>query len=225
MNFLVTGLPLLLCFGVCLPQPAGADALTSGQVIQRCEKAYGALQTYQVTVNVTTTSTIMKGNPHVSQTSARIMFARPNKIRAAGVTMFGSQFAYVSNGAATYQKFVGAWEKAKSPEMAIAGATGLSQDAATTIPALLLHTRWGYPFSKATQFRPGVRQASEQGHACYRVTATTPTGSDTCWIDRKTFLLRRFVEDATALINFDERFSGETINEPLPARAFAVPSK
>ena len=202
---------------------AQAAPLTPPQIVQRCQAAYDALQTYQGTTTVTT---LGNGGRQTYHTSAQIVFARPGKIRAWGDAMFGGQFAYVSDGTTTMQKMGGTWQSAKDAETAIAGATGVAQNAATTLPALLLHTRWGDPFPRGLAFQ-AVRQEAIGGHPCYRVSGTSAMGSDTYWIDTKTFLLRRLVSDFAGggfQLHHDETFSGERLNAPIPATTFALPA-
>ena len=215
----------LVSAAICLfiLHPTQAAALTPPQIVQRCQRAYSALRSYQGNTTVTTLGNDGKRTYH---TSAHILFARPNKIRAAGADMMGGQFAYVSNGAATYQNIGGHWSRSQNAEMAIAGATGIGQNAATTVPALLLHTRWGAPFSRALKFAPTVGREAIGGTPCYRVTATSPMGTETFWIDSRTFLMKRFVNTFSGgnfHLHQDERFSGERLNAPIPSSSFALP--
>ncbi len=220
---LIGGAACLLAVG-----PARAGGLTGPQVLARCQRAYDGLRSYQGLSQVTTNSTFGGGAPHSYHSSARIAFVRPGKIRAAGTNMFGQPYAYVSDGRTTAQRQFGGWSRSQSAEMAIAAMTGTAQSAATTIPALLLHTRWGDPFSRGQAVAPGVGQETVGGHPCYRVRVTGPLPA-TFWVDRKTFLLDKM---ATRLslgtgkggMQNVQTFSGVRVNAPIPASAFVPPA-
>ena len=215
-------LSLAACGGLAVA-PAHAEGLTPAQVMQRCQQAYDGLHTYQVTVTVdTTTGANASRNYH---TTADIKFERPGKIQASGTSMMGGHYGYLSDGTSTIQNISGNRSKAESAEMAIAGATGIAMSAATTIPALLLHTQWGYPFSSRETYSPKVATDTVGGHPCYRVSGSNGFEDMICWVDKKTFLLRRYATTAAALhMHKDEVFSGERINAALPDGTFQMPA-
>lgn len=224
--------------------PVPGKTLTAAQIAARCQDAYGALQTYQGITDVSSQSmTIADGKVSKYHTSATIQFVRPGKIRADGTDMSGRPFAYMSDGAATVeQNNLGFWKKVASAEAAIASATGIAQSAGTTVPALLLHTNWGNPFTSG--YDPEVREDEIDGHPCYvvtssRVSATHPQKA-AFWVDEKTFLLRRYMSDASGTAfsvriggvtheipaiksHNDERFTNERLNEAIPDSAFTLP--
>lgn len=162
---------------------------TPDQIIQRSEQAYAALQSYQGTATVD--GRFSEGGATTeTHTSADIAFARPAKIRVAGTAMNGKPYVYVSNGTDTFDMFAGPWQREGSIEGAIGGATGISAFAGTTIPALLLHTNWGYPFSPPAK-SPGptfgpVTQERVGGILCYRFTDTQNEETQTMQYDAKT---------------------------------------
>ena len=231
--------------GHVLAQAPG-KALTAAQITDRCRAAYGALKSYQGTTTVTSHSTASTNpTPGEYRASATIQFVRPGKIRAEGKDMSGYPYAYVSDGTATaYQANAnkGAWKALPNTTMAIASVTGIAENAATTVPALLLGAGWGNPFTSGIASE--IREDAVDGHPCYVVTSSLakPTASmaQTFWIDEKTFLLRRLVSDAdTSAVSFtiagkkhdvpaakshdDQRFTGERPNESIPDSVFAVP--
>lgn len=213
------------------PAQDQAAPVTPAQVVQRSEQAYAALKSYQGKTTVITTGTV-NGAAEEYHTSAEIKFVRPDKLWAEGTDMSGNPFAYVSTGAATYLKTNGAgWHKVENSEMAIASVTGTAMSAGTTIPAALLHTNWGYPYPATPSFGPAMAPEDVDGHACYHLTATDPTGVRDFWIDRTTFLLRRLVEDSSNTVSGksislhqDQRFTNEKLDVALPDSVFASPT-
>lgn len=164
----------------------------------------------------------------------------------------------------------GPWKKAtglnnaNGAEMAIARVTGIAMNAATTVPALLLDTEpgstyggWGVPMELGKGFTSAggdpanpftklvhleVKEDTLQGHPCYVLAARSQTlsGSESLWIDKQTFLLRRLVSDTdTAAQTFtvggiahavpamkvheEQNFSNERVNETIPGSTFALP--
>lgn len=200
------------------------------EVVARCKKAYDALQSYQGFTEVHTTGT-MNGKTSQYDTLANIWFVRPGKIQAHGITMSGTPFTYVSDGTATYEKILGnTWNKVGSPEMAIASVTGIAMNAATTIPAALLHTNWGNPFPADAELSLTMPQEEVDGHACFHLTAARASGTSDYWIDAKTFLFRRIVTDSSGKgavnpvrLQQDQRFTHEKLDAPIDARVFALP--
>ena len=228
--------------GHVLQQTPG-EALTPAQIIAHSRQAYGALRSYQGTTSATGQSVTADGKTGTFHTSANILFARPGKIRAEGKDSGGNPFAYVSDGVTTAEQIASkrVWKKAENAEMAIAGATGIAQDAATTVPALLLGTNWGDPF--VPEYGSEVREDSVDGHPCYVVTNSLGTATNALtgyfWIDEKTFLLRRYVQDSDSQefeipgqshvvpamkLHNDERFTKERLNEDIPDSTFTVPA-
>ena len=233
--------------GHLLAQDPG-KTLSAAQIAARSREAYAALESYQVTTKVTSQA-VMGDDPtvHEYHTTAAIQFVRPGKLRADGTDMSGNPFALVSDGVATAQTQIGdtrAWRKADSAEMAIASVTGTAQSAATTIPAVLLGTNWANPLPKGRQFDAEVREDPLDGQACYVLTATTGgatnAGTQSLWIDEKTFLLRRSLSDNATVVQVppivgpahsvavkshdDERFTNERLNEAIPESTFTVPA-
>lgn len=208
-------------------------ALTPAQIIQRSEQAYNSLKSYQGTVTTDSVYTPAQGSATPQQASAKISFSRPGNIRVDGKAMGGMSYAFVSNGAETCSQIGGNWKRAESAEMAVAGATGISLGAAATVPALLLHLNWGYPFIPSAKmsdqaFGP-VTKERVGGTLCYRFTDTRGgrmPSTETFWFDSKTFLLTRMIEDTkltTARMRSDQHITTTQINTPIPASTFALP--
>jgi outer membrane lipoprotein-sorting protein len=176
---------------LCISAPALA-APSASDILAQASQAYDALPNYQCHVDCQATS----ASGAFYHTTADIAFLRPGMIRAQGVDMFGHPYAYVSDGTNTWQYQAGAWTLAKSAELAVATVTGTTENAATTIPAALLHLDWGYPFSPELQVKPTVTSENVHGHACYRVIITAPF-KEAYWIDKKTYLLDQLATNIT----------------------------
>ena len=222
--------------------------LTAQQIATRSQDAYAALSSYQGTTTVVTMNSAINGAPSEYHTSANVLFARPGRIRAVGTDMGGFPFTYVSNGTATVEQVNATgktWKTVASAEMALGSVTGIALSAATTVPALLLGTRWGTPLTLGTTPEAEVREDGVDGHSCYVLTSHRMTGKNTMtesvWIDEKTFLLRRLVSDsdnsARAITiggtqhiipaiksHVDERFTDEHVNGAIPESTFTVPA-
>jgi outer membrane lipoprotein-sorting protein len=225
---------------------SAAPDLTAAQVIARSRQAYRSLKSYRGASRVVTHSTIT-GARATYNTRATVEFVRPGKLRVEGTMMAGGEpFAFVSDGATTWQTALGkpgVWERAQSTEMAIAAFNGVSQNAATTIPAMLVEARWGDLYGTLRPRRM-VREKLN-GRAAYRIEAAGPTGPATLWIDRKTSLLckvRRRHDlarmsglaaqaagaaaqalPASGALNVTETFTGVRTNVSIPAARFVRP--
>ena len=167
---------------------ARAD-LTAPNIIEHCRQAYKALKSYHGTTRVLTKHS-SGGVDGSYSTMATVQFVRPGKIRVDGTLMSSGRFAFVSDGSHTWETSIGnveKWESAESTEMAIAAFTGVSQSAATTIPAILVQATWGNPFLAIGA--PKVTNETINGRPAHRIDGKSPTGQVTMWIDQKTFLL------------------------------------
>ncbi len=251
--------PLLLYVpkpGHVLQQVPG-KTLTAAQIAERCRQTYANLKTYQGTSTVNAHS-IIGGTPYDFQSSASVQFVRPGKISAQGTDTSGHPFGYVSDGVTTEQTYptvvnwghswqkVSGDEKTSSTEAAIAGATGIAQWAATTVPALLIGTTWGVvlPLNSGGVLDREVREDAVEGQKCYVLAAhsveTDKTMATSLWIDEKTFLVRRYVFEGdgtnpavviggrsipatTIKSRSDQRFTNERLNQPIPDSTFALP--
>ncbi len=231
---------------VSVSQQTADKGLTPAQVAERCRSAYKKLHSYEVTATVDSsslTSTDLK--PFRTHTSATILFVRPAKIHVEGKDITGDAFAYISDGIGTEARFGGdrRWKTEKDPETAIGSATGVAANAATTIPALLLGTKWGDPLrADAVSSNPKMRKETVEGRLYYVLTMHAPLSAVTqsLWIDEKTFLLRRAVEDyeveehtvtiAGKTTNFptmkshdEQNLTNERLNLPIPDSTFTLP--
>ena len=231
-----------------LPVYVPGKTPTAQQVVRRCQRAYDALKTYQISVSVTTRGRVGPAQLSIiSHTSASIQFARPGNIHAEaenstlGMTALAGTYAYVSNGLVTYLRDSdtgNSWQKAQSADFAIASYQGVADAAISALPAVLLGTQTYNPFSRGLAYSPVVQQGTLDGTACYLVTGTSavPTMkiTEAFYIDKKTCLLKRLMTDLSGTVNAgagsvavnshsDQVYMDEKINAPIPARVFLTP--
>lgn len=111
-------------------------------------------------------------------------------------------------------------EEQESLEMAVAGATGISQGTAHTIGGLLLECVGGFSFSMLQ--RPRFRSSRHfDGVACYRVSGVfPPIGRFTLWVGAQDFLLRKVVNHRHR--KEEVRFN-ISANQPINFEVFCVP--
>ena len=218
---------------------ARAD-LTGQQILQKCQQAYKSLKSYRGK------TTVASGDsPDI--TSASVEYVHPGKIRVDGTLTESGTFAFVSDGLHTWEKSSlsdGKWQKAESTEMAIAGFTGVSGRAATTIPAILTGGNWGNPFTVNVT---SVSDETIGGIAAYKLTCTNTLGNVTFSIDKKTFLLMKIhsifsvpemdlsqppgtqpvpkPNGKTIRLESIETFTNVRINETIAAATFLLPTR
>ena len=226
-------------------QQTPGQAMTAVQIAGRCRDAYAALRSYQGTTSVTEQANI-SFFPVVEHRTATIQFARPGKIHAEGRDSNLLPWAYTSDGVGTMERSnLGGWRTVSDTQSAIATITGITLNAGTTIPAVLLHTNWGTPLGLGKSVAAEVREDNAQGQPCYVLTANmkTPTLTETeyLWVDEKTYLLRRLISDReqaaqtltvggkplslpASQTHMEEQFTDERINQPIPNSTFTLPA-
>ena len=171
-----------------------SEELSGEQVIQRSMAAYDALSFYSGTSAVISVSD--RGNSvHAYTASAKIQFARRMGLRIEGHTTGGGRFTLVSDLErmwTLYEKHDGAaW---KESELGLGGVTGVAAGAATTIPALLIRSNWGYPFNTQDPAQLEGREVLS-GMACFKVVCRSDISTKAFWIDGASFLLRQMREE------------------------------
>jgi outer membrane lipoprotein-sorting protein len=221
------------------------DELTAKDIIERMAKVYAGAKWYRdsgvVEVQVQGGADDSGFEEEVRFTTA---FARPDHFRFEySVRINEKEFREViwRNG-----KAVQTWlnprfdiEKPDSLSLAIAGATGVSNNSAHTVPHLLLP-------DEVVEWRktgPWDLQRIEDAYVgdveCFRVSGKTdmPADSDspamamtsTVWIEKRTFLLRRIdsTMDSATLRSKDTTTYEPVIDEEIPDRLleFGVPKE
>jgi hypothetical protein len=124
----------------------------------------------------------------IYQTSADITFTRPSTLSVSGTGMMNTAYQLTSDGTTTNVTINGKPFPVKSVEDGVASVTGLGESAPTTIPAALLHTKWGYPFTPGRTVSNAVITQDVNGKPCYMVVVLTPI-RQAFWIDKQTYLL------------------------------------
>ena len=217
---------IMLC---SIPGVAGAKALTGPQVLTQCQAAYDKLSSYQGDVTSSTDSKMARAGM-MKDCSAHIVYERPGRIRVDGTGFSGTGYAYVSNGTTTEMNAFGGWSNAQSPMMAIAGATGIGMHSATTVPSTLLHIKIG-GITGIQSAVPISENSLINGHTCYKVVVQSPYKT-TYWVDKKTWLLVRSVEDLSSFMSgmggsgpflITLNMKSPILNKPIKSSVFALP--
>ena len=228
---------------------APGKTLSAVQIAAHCRQAYAALTSYEVTSTATSQTKTSQTDSHEFRASAKILFARPGKIRDEGRDTGGLPFAYVSDGTVTADQMIGGgWKvvaKNSVSERILGGLGGITNGAATTVPTLLLGMYTGTPLTLGVTPDSEVREDEIDGHPCYVLTSRrasdTSTMVESLWIDEETFLMRRSISDSyNAAMSLtiggtphaflavkghnDERFTGERLNGTIPDSTFTVPA-
>lgn len=230
-------LSLAVTLGIVLPAKA---ELTGAQILTRCRQAYDSLKSYSGTTQVVTKSS-MGGMNTTYNTKATVQFVRPGKIRVEGTLMTEGRFAFVSDGKTTWQTSILSsekWDVAPSTEMAIGAFTGVSMNAATIIPAILIHANWG---NYLAGLQPSqVTHEKVNGQDAFKVKTKGMLGDVTLWIDAKTFLLvklRQIIgmnmggtttpkgQSGKGGMDSVQTFTQIRVNPAIPASVFARPPK
>ena len=173
------------------------DDLSGAELLERAEAAYDALRSYSGTSAVISVSN-RSGSARASTASAKIQFARDMGLRTEGLAAGGGgKIALVSDLKQMWTSYArrdgGGWQE--SPQLSLGGVTGISASAATTVPALLIRSRWGYPFNGEDLVQLEGREVLS-GVECFKVVRPRDTGTDTFWVDANSFLLRQMREEA-----------------------------
>lgn len=195
-----------------------APAQTLETLLERIRQVYAGAKTYRDTGVVTTT--FFKPDGAVMMTAKKpfsTAFVRPNRFRFEySETRRGderpSRYLIARDDTGKVQRW---WDVQPGVQeggnlfMALAGATGVSDGSANTVPSLLLtDQRHG---GNWTQLKGLERldDAETAGRRCHRVKRTIPAIPNTpakgsiftYWVDAETFLLRR-IESTTTFPEF-----------------------
>jgi hypothetical protein len=204
---------------------AAAAEMSGPQLLRQSAAAYAALRSYAGTTTVRSAVTV--GPRRVAQTAtAVIRFQRPDKIRIEGKDVTGHPYMIVSDGHTIWSRPISrtnpGWQKLPILEMAIAGMTGVTVGAPSTVPAALLKLRWGNPFLLVDGSRRGPNERLE-GHDCYKVVRADASITRTYWIDIHSFLLRGMKEEQNAQ-QLSALSRGAALSARVVAYAFTIGS-
>ncbi len=204
--------------------------LTAAQIIEKSRQTYAAFSVYEGSCSVVSDASITVGDgaptQNVSSASAKIEFVRDKYLSVEGVDAGGSPFKALWTPGEAYIEQVrrgatiaAAGKIARSDykdeatlsasDSMIAGLTGFTGEAGSTIPAALQNDSWSNPFPLEKSQLELLPSRDLGTVACYVVQATMSKLNRvrTYYIEQKTFLLRRMTED-----------SGEQIFDDLPKR-------
>lgn len=156
----------------------------------------------------------------------RFQFIRPHPHRRLSNYRL-TKYIAGSDGAAAYfyteeRGYKPSVEPESSLEMAIAGATGISQGAAHTIGALLLPSAGGFELSMLRRLRFRASRQFE-GTACTVVSGLHPWGGGryTAWFGTHDLLLRKLIRDRP---REEEVRLNIRPNKAIASARFAAPS-
>ncbi|MEZ0325902.1 MAG: hypothetical protein ACAH95_08340 [Fimbriimonas sp.] len=131
--------------------------------------------------------------------------------------MFGSKYDLVANGSTIWLLSAGNWAKVEKIESGIASITGISANAGTHIPAMLMHTAWGAPFPEKGV---GVTIKAEQlaGRNTYHLQAKDQMKRDV-WVDAKTYFLIKTTTEVMGR-TIVTTYGTPKVNQAIPANRF-----
>jgi len=199
--------PVLAWF---LPVVLQAQAPSGAQVLKWCQQAYDSATTLQEDVAATMSTNNLTA-------TARITFKRPGKLTVYGRSIFGAPYGLLSFDGLTWVKNgpMG-WTSQNSPEMGIATVTGVSGNAAMSVPAALFHTSWG---GFAGDKPKGPATLTElKGRKVYLVTSGGSVPRK-YWIDADTHFL--VLTELTAMkTKITVRFGPVKMNRPISDKEF-----
>ena len=160
-------------------------------IINRMREAYANCTNYQDTGVRSVTYTQNSINTSTDQLSFSTAFVRSERFRFEHKDLLiPSQPSYIiwRNGedVLSWWDIVPGIQTQDSLSMAIAGATGVSQGLAVTIPSLLIPDQVGLYYIIPDAQR--LQDAVVDGVNCYRI---IDTSGSTYWIDAKTYFIRR----------------------------------
>jgi hypothetical protein len=188
-----------------------AQLPTGVELLDRCQAAYDAVRTLEVT------SKTKQGS---LTADAHLFFERPGKLRVSGKGLAAKYDLWITP-TDRWLYHVG-WMKQDSLEMAIGGVSGVSGQTATYLPPLLLHEKWGnlmsikkYPLAVSSE-RLGDRDA-------YRLTATGPNTTMRVWFEKSTYFIARIAKDVPGGVQ-DISFGPYKVNKAIPAGTFSRPA-
>lgn len=242
--FVALGLPFLaLQAQPAAAMPAAPADLDAQQILARTEQVYHGLKTYQDAG--TDVITVQGENKPMRSFSFSTLFERDGRLRFVfdGSTASKSNryVVLMKDGKTGVQRAFGADVDGKemSIDMAIAGADGISDGVAFTVPSMLvpaatLGTKW-YEQKDARRIEDG----QEAGTDCYRiesswqpsdaqqqVASTTRKATTTYWIAKDSALLLRKDEDfesGNLKTHSTAHYHAIKVDAPIADDAFSFP--
>lgn len=184
--------------------------LTGAEILKRCERAYAALQSYEGTANVSSTTASTAWGTKTNSTKVKIWFSRPLKLRVEGNDTSGNPFAILCDGkeAWTAWKLEGStFKHARNLNEAISQWQGVALGAPTMISSAIVPVAWdrdllflprGHLLGALATKGKLSGQEDVDKHSCYKVLCEREIQTWTLWIDAETWLLRKVETTADA---------------------------
>ncbi|MBI5864772.1 MAG: hypothetical protein HZB38_09735 [Planctomycetes bacterium] len=189
------------------PPASQRDTAAASEILKKMRRVYAECKSYQ---DEGTTQTVISGDGRefTNNMTFKTRFVRPDRFRfefrARSHPDSGPWNLYVVW--ARGDKIQSWWtvrpevEKHRSLERALAGPTGISSGSAVNIPGLLMtDMNWGSGLRQVRAAGP-VRDGTINGSSCWQIDVEQPAAAGnktTLWIDPKSLLILRIVENAT----------------------------
>jgi len=191
---------------------SGGDTPSPSEIMKRCQHAYDSVKSFEEDVRGSISGP-SAGSTFSAPGTAHISFVRPGRLRVSGNTMFGNTYDMLVNGSTSWEKMNGAWSQAQDPGRSIAGITGISANAGTRVPVLLLHVA-AIPVPTFVS----VKSERVNNRGTYRLTSKDWM-STTFWIDQKTYFLVKTTGVAMGSV-ITVSFGVPKVNKPIPSSRF-----
>jgi len=215
-------LPLLLAFLPAVATPAAAPE-SAASILRSMSHTYAAMASYQDVGEVTTTYRMGTG-PEKHTTRFATWFSRPDRLRF--VWQDGESKGRIwSDGEAAYSRHSpygssGPVRKEASLSLAIAGATGVSNNAAYTVPTLLFPEAADFRLEQIEELQVTGTESLE-GRECFVIMGKHPRSDSlyTLWVGTEDRLLHRIRKVGERTIH-DEVRQHIRVDRPIPAEIF-----
>jgi hypothetical protein len=177
------------------------EDMTPSEIFQKVMAAYKSIDTYKSQGSIT--SSIDTGEMKMDmETTFSMILKKPNlyliswtqkNTAMPGMSQSGAVW---SDGAQPYLYMGGmnAYSKMGSDELALAGATGISSGAASTIPSLFLSVFKDQPALFSRLKDPRIEMSEKVGkESCYVISgASSISKKETFWISKKSYLIKKY---------------------------------
>ncbi|MCX5770618.1 MAG: hypothetical protein NTZ09_10145 [Candidatus Hydrogenedentes bacterium] len=193
-----------LCTAFSMPMVYAAEqtaaATDAASVVKQMAQTYSACKSYRD--SGTSVTKFLGDTPHENKIQFKTAFRRPTDFRFEynsenGIMGDRMIIHRDQTGTRTWWS-IGAGEQATTLDMAIAGATGVSDGTAFNVPTMLFPEEVGGWSFTSREGWTALPDAEENGRPCCRVTRKEEKGDyETIWIDKSTFLLMRIDERRT----------------------------
>ena len=176
--------------------PRRPDSPEAREIMNRMAEVYLTCSAYRDKGTVLTTS-FYAGDTDTEEVRFMTAFVRPDRFRFEFVEDSDRYIVHSdSSGTRTWWDLTGLDEE-ESLDLALAGATGVSMGAAHTIPSLLLNEKDSHRLTDLTELTL-LPDEKLGGVLCHRIEGKNWRGdTESLWIDKTTYLLRRIDEAST----------------------------